>query len=273
MGVSQTVSLRRGGRIVIRPTTVLLLLIASIVLWWQATPTVAQPACQFLEGFATLRELVGADTVGDCLEDEHVNADTGDIEQRTTGGLLVQRAIDNVGEFSDGVTSWVNGPDGLQSRPSGERFSWESDPGRVSASASAGADADAALLPNIPSLFGVAPPPSSATEPRGASAPATPVTPPSIPTPTPPTAPGSFATPTRAATPGRPAAPTSAPAAGRTDPVGGQCPSTHRIKGVTSGGQKLFYEPERPEYAKATPEVCFTAGGDARDAGYVSGKR
>jgi hypothetical protein len=42
---------------------------------------------------------------------------------------------------------------------------------------------------------------------------------------------------------------------------------------TSSGGQKLFYEPDRPDYAKVTPDMCFTAGGDARDAGYVSAKR
>jgi hypothetical protein len=46
------------------------------------------------------------------------------------------------------------------------------------------------------------------------------------------------------------------------------------IKGATiSSGQKIFYEPDRREYSKVTPEVCFIAGGDARDAGYVSSKQ
>ena len=30
--------------------------------------------------------------------------------------------------FTDGATTWVNGPNGLQSRPNGVRFSWERDP-------------------------------------------------------------------------------------------------------------------------------------------------
>ena len=29
------------------------------------------------------------------------------------GGLLVLRQVDNVALFTDGVTNWVNGPDGL----------------------------------------------------------------------------------------------------------------------------------------------------------------
>ena len=44
------------------------------------------------------------------------------------GGLLVWRKADNFTAFTDGGTTWVNGPNGLQSRPNGERFSWENDP-------------------------------------------------------------------------------------------------------------------------------------------------
>lgn len=94
-----------------------------------ATPASAQPpACRFVLGFATLRELVGAEKVGQCLEDERFNDDNGNAEQRTTGGLLVWRKADNVTAFTDGATTWINGPNGLQSRPNSERFSWERDP-------------------------------------------------------------------------------------------------------------------------------------------------
>src|SRR4051794_26758275 len=106
--------MQEGPGLMVRSTTALVLLTAVIALWWRATPTGAQPACRFDAGFATFRELVGPDTVGACLEDEHVNPDNGDIEQRTTGGLLVWREVDNATVFSDGVTIWVNGPDGLQ---------------------------------------------------------------------------------------------------------------------------------------------------------------
>jgi hypothetical protein len=59
--------------------------------------------------------------------------------------------------------------------------------------------------------------------------------------------------------------------AGRTDPVDGACPPSHQIKGATSpAGERLYYEPDRPSYPTVTPEVCFTAGGDARGAGYRS---
>jgi hypothetical protein len=92
-------------------------------------PVLAQgSACRFVLGFGALREMVGASKVGSCLEDEHFNLENGNAEQRTSGGLLVWRKVDNFTAFTDGGTTWVNGPNGLQSRPNAERFSWERDP-------------------------------------------------------------------------------------------------------------------------------------------------
>src|SRR5581483_343326 len=88
----------------------------------------SQTSCSFKLGFATLRDLVGADKVGACLEDEHFNLDNGNSEQHTTGGLMVWRKADNFTAFTDGGTTWVNGPNGLQSRANSERFPWENDP-------------------------------------------------------------------------------------------------------------------------------------------------
>jgi hypothetical protein len=87
-----------------------------------------QESCSFEQGFAVLRELVGEQKVGACLENEHVNAENGNTEQRTSGGLLVWRKADNFTAFTDGGTTWVNGPNGLQSRPNDERLSWELEP-------------------------------------------------------------------------------------------------------------------------------------------------
>jgi hypothetical protein len=256
--------------------TALALLATIVSLAWQLTPTTAQPSCQFVLGFATLRELVGADTVGDCLEDEHFNPDNGNAEQRTTGGLLVWRKIDNFMLFTDGGTSWVNGPSGLQSRPNSERFSWEGDPVSPAPSTSSpGSSSDPyppsssappliVLATAPPTSTGSGNPPGSAVSPSSTSAPTPTLTPSS----------SSAATATPSATPRPSSTSSGSSASGRADPVGGECPATHLIKGATtSTGQKLFYEPDRPEYRSVTPEVCFSAGGDARDAGYVSSKR
>jgi hypothetical protein len=80
--------------------------------------------CQFLFGFKALRDLIPS-TVGDCVSDETHNPENGDGLQQTTGGLMVWRKADNWTAFTDGSTTWINGPLGLQSRPNAERFSWE----------------------------------------------------------------------------------------------------------------------------------------------------
>ena len=82
--------------------------------------------CQFVLGFKTLRDLIGHDIVGECLDNEHYNA-IGDSNQHTTGGLLAWRKADNWTAFTDGYRTWVNGPNGLQQRLNTERFEWEAD--------------------------------------------------------------------------------------------------------------------------------------------------
>ena len=70
------------------------------------------------------------------------------------------------------------------------------------------------------------------------------------------------------------AAPDVVDPSGRTRPSGGQCPASHQIKGgPETNGVKYYYDPERPDYASITPEECFRAGKDARDAGYKDAKQ
>src|SRR5947209_3679138 len=78
---------------------------------WPAPQAAAQiPAgCQFILGFATLRDLIGAGIVGDCLADQQF-VPNGDAQQPTTGGLLVWRKADNWTAFTDGYWTWLNGP-------------------------------------------------------------------------------------------------------------------------------------------------------------------
>ena len=96
----------------------LLLLMAS---------TSAQAAdCEFRLGFATLRDLIGHEIVGECLENEHYN-EIGDSNQQTTGGLMAWRKADNWTAFTDGYRTWLNGPNGLVVRLNTERFEWEAD--------------------------------------------------------------------------------------------------------------------------------------------------
>ena len=127
-----------------------LLMLAAVVTTSWSPLAAAQEPCRFVLGFATLRELVGAQKVGACLEDEHFNLENGNAEQRTSGGMLVWRKVDNFTAFTDGGTTWVNGPNGLQSRPNGERFSWERDPVQTAQAQSAPAPAAQAAPPPQP---------------------------------------------------------------------------------------------------------------------------
>ena len=87
----------------------------------------AQPACTFLLGFAILHDLI-PDVVGECVDDEYHDPQTGDALQQTTNGLLVWRKSDNWTAFTNGSQSWVNGPLGLQQRQNDQRFWWEANP-------------------------------------------------------------------------------------------------------------------------------------------------
>jgi hypothetical protein len=91
-----------------------------------APSTAGAATCQYVLGFATFHGLIPT-IVGDCLVDEHHNADNGDGLQETTGGLLVWRKADNWTAFTDGYRTWVNGPVGLQERLNTQRFPWEAD--------------------------------------------------------------------------------------------------------------------------------------------------
>lgn len=88
--------------------------------------TVAAAECQFVLGFKTLRDLIGHEIVGECLENERYAAN-GDSVQQTTGGLLVWRKADNWTAFTDGYRTWINGPYGLQQRLNVELLQWEAE--------------------------------------------------------------------------------------------------------------------------------------------------
>jgi hypothetical protein len=81
------------------------------------------PACQFTLGFKTLHDLDPQD-IGDCT-DNQASAPNGDAQQHTTKGLMVWRKADNWTAFTNGYTTWINGPNGLVSRLNSDRFPWE----------------------------------------------------------------------------------------------------------------------------------------------------
>jgi hypothetical protein len=94
-----------------------------------ATPLTshAQPApgCSYVLGFKTLHDLDPNDT-GDCVTDQ-ASATNGDATQATAKGLMAWRKGDNWTAFTNGYTTWINGPNGLVSRLNTQRFPWEAD--------------------------------------------------------------------------------------------------------------------------------------------------
>ena len=84
-------------------------------------------ACQFQAGFKELRDLVGASVVGECLEPERPIPGNGNVEQRTTGGLLVFRAIDQRALFVGPTQTAINRDGTVVTRANDERLEWEGD--------------------------------------------------------------------------------------------------------------------------------------------------
>ena len=73
-------------------------------------------------GFKTLRGLI-PDIVGDCVDNESHNPETGETRQHTANGTLVWIKADNSTSFTDGQRIWSYGPDGslnVESLPSSE---------------------------------------------------------------------------------------------------------------------------------------------------------
>ncbi len=103
-----------------------LAILTATALFFLLPTTVTAAECQFVFGFKTIRDLIGHDIVGECLENERYAAN-GNSEKHTTGGLLVWRKADNWTAFTDGYRTWVNGPNGLVQRLNSERFEWEAD--------------------------------------------------------------------------------------------------------------------------------------------------
>ena len=87
---------------------------------------VGAQSCQYVLGFATLHDLI-PDVVGPCVTDQTYDAQ-GNASQQTANGVLTWRKADNWTGFSNGPMTWVNGPNGVQSRLSTQRFAWESNP-------------------------------------------------------------------------------------------------------------------------------------------------
>lgn len=98
-----------------------LIVLAGLGAW----PAVAQTGtCQLAPVFVMLRDLVGRDRVGECTTAVS-RTETGELTQQTTLGSMSFSPGDLVTAFSDGQTTWLFGPRGLESRASSTRLAWE----------------------------------------------------------------------------------------------------------------------------------------------------
>jgi hypothetical protein len=120
-----------------------MIVVSGIAAW----PARAQTGvCQLAPVFLMLRDLIGKDRMGECTS-AVIRSDSGDLNQPTTRGMLTFRPSDLVVGFSDGQTTWLYGPNGLESRPTGTRLAWEGAGTTVSAASSGGLPAPPAGLP------------------------------------------------------------------------------------------------------------------------------
>ena len=107
----------------------MLLLLLPLIAGAPLARAQSSPPCQFVLGFALLHRLAPA-AIGECVDDQAAAAN-GDALQHTANGLLVWRKADNFTAFTDGATTWVNGPFGLEQRRNQQRFSWEANIGNL----------------------------------------------------------------------------------------------------------------------------------------------
>ena len=107
----------------------LAVLLGSVMLLAAAQTLLAQD-CSFQLGFKALRDQIPG-LVGECLENERHNPETGVTQQATANGRLMWRKADNWTGFTNGQHTWVSGPEGVRRRLIDERFPWEApDQGR-----------------------------------------------------------------------------------------------------------------------------------------------
>jgi hypothetical protein len=123
------------------------LVAALVILLSTALPAAAQAGPEFRLGFQTLAQLI-PNVVGQPLDNERHDPMTGDSVQPTTTGMMVWRKATNTTAFTDGSTTWVIGPLGLQSRPNDARFDWEGAAGPAAVAAEVGIGAEFARGPD-----------------------------------------------------------------------------------------------------------------------------
>jgi len=133
-----------------RPVLPLLIAVLLVLAGFSTWPVMAQStACQLAPVFLMMRDLIGKDRMGDCTS-AVVRSDSGDFNQPTTRGMLTFRPSDLIVAFSDGQTTWLYGPNGLESRPTGTRLSWEGTGATVAAASTGSGTTSTAMSSGLP---------------------------------------------------------------------------------------------------------------------------
>ena len=135
-------------------------LLAALSAWPAVAQVTQTDSCQLAPVFVMLRDLVGRDRVGECTGPV-IRGDAGDLNQPTSRGMMTFRPGDLVTAFSDGQTTWLFGPRGLESRPSASRLPWET--GGTSATGTTSAASTSPTSPTGPLPPTLAPSPAALT--------------------------------------------------------------------------------------------------------------
>lgn len=102
------------------------LTVTSVLPQGAAAQSYADQPCTFKLGFSNLVEVLSSDLVGSCVRNEYFNTHNGNAEQLTSNGLLYWRKSDNTTAFTDGMTTWLASPYGIQVRLNTEpAYDWE----------------------------------------------------------------------------------------------------------------------------------------------------
>ena len=116
--------MQRFSAVLLIGCTSSLLMLATLT---TGVPPAHAAGCHFVLGFKTLHHQI-ASVVGACVGDEQHNPVNGDALQKTKNGLLVWRKADNQVAFTNGYSTILDGPHGLEQRLNSQRFSWEANP-------------------------------------------------------------------------------------------------------------------------------------------------
>jgi carboxymethylenebutenolidase len=101
-----------------------LIAVVQVVALVATAPRVHSADCTIADVLTPLSAQI-PEVIGECLDKARPATDSGDLLQETTNGTLVLRRADAVVAFTNGQTTWLIGPRGIEQRQNSDRFDWE----------------------------------------------------------------------------------------------------------------------------------------------------